>query len=99
MTEIGPEALINNFHTSVQTSEDLATPGFELHSEITLEGEKVDFPIHSIEDIEPGPEPGTFVMRLKHEIVKNRGLILVITGASLLALSGLIVQKQKSSGD
>jgi hypothetical protein len=97
MTEIRPEALIDGFNAAVEASRKLTTPGYDLNSKIVLDGEKIDFPLHSIDSIEPGEESGTFVMKLNQEIIKNRGLIMIITGASLLAIGGLIVQKRRKS--
>ncbi len=93
---IPPEALISNFHSHVEAADELKGDDHELLSHFKDGDHKVVVVIEDIEEIEPGQDSGTFVMRLKHEIIENRGKIMIITGASLLALSGLIIQRKRS---
>jgi hypothetical protein len=97
--DIAPEVIIGNFHNHVSAAKELSAEGYELASSIREEGRKVTFPIDEVETIEPGDEPGTFVMRLRNEIVENKGKIMIISGATLLAISGLIIQRKRSHKD
>lgn len=94
---IPPESIIGNYHSSVDAAERLKGADYELLSRIVEGEQKVEVAIENIDEIEPGEEPGTFIMRLKQEIIENRGKIMVITGASLLALTGLIVQRKRAN--
>jgi len=93
---IPPEAIIGNYYNHVEAASELSAEDHELASSIRDEGRKVVFPLDDVEAIEPGSEPGTFVMHLRHEIVENKGKIMIVTGATILAISGLIIQRKRS---
>ena len=96
---IPPEAIIGNYYNHVEAASELSAEGHELASSIRDEGRNIVFPLDDVETIEPGTEPGTFVMRLRHEIVENKVKIMIVSGATILAISGLIIQRKRSHKD
>jgi hypothetical protein len=96
---IPPEALIDNFNKHVEVANELKAGDYELSSHFNEGYDKIEIDIENIVAIEPGAETGTFIMRLKREVADHRGPIMIITGASLLALGGLIIQRRKSHKD
>jgi hypothetical protein len=94
---IPPEALIDNLNSHVEAANGLKASEYELTSHYKDGYDKIEVEIDNIIGVEPGPEQGTFIMRLGHEIVENRGKIMVITGASLIAIAGFIIQRKRSN--
>ena len=93
---IPSKAIIENYYNHVEAASELSAEDYELASSIRDGGRRVEFPLEDVEAIEPGTEPGTFVMHLRHEIVENNGKIMIVTGATILAVSGLIIQRKRS---
>lgn len=94
---IQPEALIDNLNSHIEAAEELKASNYELTSHFKDGHDKIEVDIDNIVAVEPGAEQGTFIVRLGHEIVENRGKIMIITGASLIALAGFIIQRKRAN--
>lgn len=91
-----PEAIVDHFKTTAEVASGLIVPGHELHSVINDGVQEIGFPLDILEDIHPGEEPGTFVMRFTTELIENRGKIVFVTGAAVLACTSLIAQRRRT---
>lgn len=89
-----PEDLVHGFKKIVATNQELVPEDYELCATIKIDNEKIQLPVDDINDIEPDEKPGMFIVNLKHEIGANKGKIILITGATLIALGSLAIRRK-----
>lgn len=87
------EDLIDNFYAKAAAASDLVPDEFELVGVARISIEKLEVPVESIDHIESGDQQGTVVMHLRQEAAEHKGT-LIISGATLLALSAFVIKKR-----
>lgn len=94
--QVMADGIVTHLTDTIKVAEELNHTDYDIYTKLTdKEGVVLAFAAQNIESVERTDEPGNFIMRFKEELADNKGKVLLVTGATLLACAGLIYQRKK----